>query len=107
MIALMALCASAAIGDIFSVGNLSYVVLDDGTSTTNPAVGVTGLSDAAKKEASLGTLFIYGSITYGGKPYHVTHIQDYAFENTTNISTVKIKYGVYHSYFYSGLHPIH
>ena len=65
VIALIALCASAAIGDTFSVGKLNYQVTSNGTTEDYPQVVVTGLSAEGKAISSLN-LQIQSTVLYNG-----------------------------------------
>ncbi|MDO4972514.1 MAG: leucine-rich repeat protein [Bacteroidales bacterium] len=93
VLAVVAICASAAVGDTFSVGNLSYVVTGDATTINYASVHVTGLSATGKSTSSLG-LVIPSTVTYNGTVYRVTYVQPSAFANQSNIVNVNIHYGV-------------
>ncbi len=93
VIALMALCASAAIGDTFSVGKLNYQVTSNGTTEDYPQVTVTGLSAEGKAISSLN-LQILSTVLYNGTRYRVTEIGAYAFYGKANIVTVWVHWGI-------------
>lgn len=93
VIALMALCASAAIGDTFSVGKLSYRVATNGTDEDYPQVTVTGLSSDGLTIANLN-LQIQSTVLYNGTRYRVTEIDSYAFNGKANIVTVWVRWGI-------------
>ena len=87
LFALLALCASAAIGDTFSVGKLSYRVTTNGTDEDYPQVTVTGLSSDGLTIANLN-LQIQSTVLYNGTRYRVTEIDSYAFKGKVNIVTL-------------------
>ncbi|MGM9869260.1 MAG: leucine-rich repeat protein [Sodaliphilus sp.] len=93
--ALMALCASAAIGDTFSEGYLSYLVMDDDASTDYPKVWVLGLSAGANNATNI-TLSIPTTVTHNGITYRVTQIDANAFSGKTNIVQAILCYGITH-----------
>ena len=93
VIALMALCASAAIGDTFSVGKLNYLVTSNGTTEDYPQVTVTGLSAEGKAKSSLN-LQIQSTVLYNGTRYRVTEIGAYAFYAQKNLVTLWVRWGI-------------
>ena len=93
VIALMALCASAAIGDTFSVGKLNYLVTSNGTTEDYPQVTVTGLSAEGKAISSLN-LQIQSTVLYNGTRYRVTEIGAYAFYAQKNLVTLWVHWGI-------------
>ena len=93
VIALMALCASAAIGDTFSVGKLNYIVTSNGTTEDYPQVTVTGLSAEGKAISSLN-LQIQSTVLYNGTRYRVTEIGAYAFYAQKNLVTLWVRWGI-------------
>ena len=93
VIALMALCASAAIGDTFSVGKLNYQVTSNGTTEDYPQVVVTGLSAEGKAISSLN-LQIQSTVLYNGTRYRVTEIGSYAFYAQKNLVTLWVRWGI-------------
>ena len=93
VIALMALCASAAIGDTFSVGKLNYQVTSNGTTEDYPQVTVTGLSAEGKAISSLN-LQIQSTVLYNGTRYRVTEIGAYAFYAQKNLVTLWVRWGI-------------
>ena len=93
VIALMALCASAAIGDTFSVGKLNYLVTSNGTTEDYPQVTVTGLSAEGKAISSLN-LQIQSTVLYNGTRYRVTEIGTYAFYAQKNLVTLWVRWGI-------------
>ena len=93
VIALMALCASAAIGDTFSVGKLNYQVTSNGTTEDYPQVVVTGLSAEGKAISSLN-LQIQSTVLYNGTRYRVTEIGAYAFYAQKNLVTLWVRWGI-------------
>ena len=93
VIALMALCASAAIGDTFSVGKLNYQVTSNGTTEDYPQVTVTGLSAEGKAISSLN-LQIQSTVLYNGTRYRVTEIGSYAFYAQKNLVTLWVRWGI-------------
>ena len=93
VIALMALCASAAIGDTFSVGKLNYLVTSNGTTEDYPQVTVTGLSAEGKAISSLN-LQIQSTVLYNGTRYRVTEIGSYAFYAQKNLVTLWVRWGI-------------
>jgi hypothetical protein len=68
----------------FTVDNLKYTTNADSTSVTvkNPVV------------KPVGELVIPSHVTYNGKEYAVTSIGDYAFDTSTEITSVQIPEGV-------------
>ena len=92
-LAVVAMCASAAVGDTFSVGDLSYKVQYNATTTSNAQVEVTGLSTAGKSASNLN-LTIPTTVTYSGTTYAVSSIAVAAFANNANIVTVNLRYGI-------------
>ena len=93
VIALMALCAAAAIGDTFSVGKLNYQVTSNGTTEDYPQVVVTGLSAEGKAISSLN-LQIQSTVLYNGTRYRVTEIGAYAFYAQKNLVTLWVRWGI-------------
>ena len=93
LFALMALCTSAAIGDTFSVGKLSYRVTTNGTDEDYPQVTVTGLSSDGLTIANLN-LQIQSTVLYNGTRYRVTEIDSYAFKGKVNIVTLWVRWGI-------------
>ena len=93
VIALLALCASAAIGDTFSVGKLNYQVTSNGTTEDYPQVTVTGLSAEGKAISSLN-LQIQSTVLYNGTRYRVTEIGSYAFYAQKNLVTLWVRWGI-------------
>ena len=93
VIALIALCASAAIGDTFSVGKLNYQVTSNGTTEDYPQVVVTGLSAEGKAISSLN-LQIQSTVLYNGTRYRVTEIGAYAFYAQKNLVTLWVRWGI-------------
>ena len=93
VIALLALCASAAIGDTFSVGKLNYQVTSNGTTEDYPQVTVTGLSAEGKAISSLN-LQIQSTVLYNGTRYRVTEIGAYAFYAQKNLVTLWVRWGI-------------
>ena len=91
--ALLALCASAAIGDTFSVGKLNYQVTSNGTTEDYPQVVVTGLSAEGKAISSLN-LQIQSTVLYNGTRYRVTEIGAYAFYAQKNLVTLWVRWGI-------------
>ena len=89
----MALCASAAIGDTFSVGKLNYQVTSNGTTEDYPQVTVTGLSAEGKAISSLN-LQIQSTVLYNGTRYRVTEIGAYAFYAQKNLVTLWVRWGI-------------
>ena len=92
-LAVVAMCASAAVGDTFSVGDLSYKVQYNATTTSYAQVEVTGLSTAGKSASNLN-LTIPTTVTYNGTTYAVSSVAVAAFANNANIVTVNLKYGI-------------
>ena len=93
VIALLALCASAAVGDTFSVGKLNYQVTSNGTTEDYPQVTVTGLSAEGKAISSLN-LQIQSTVLYNGTRYRVTEIGAYAFYAQKNLVTLWVRWGI-------------
>ena len=91
--ALLALCASAAVGDTFSVGKLNYQVTSNGTTEDYPQVTVTGLSAEGKAISSLN-LQIQSTVLYNGTRYRVTEIGSYAFYAQKNLVTLWVRWGI-------------
>ena len=91
--ALLALCASAAVGDTFSVGKLNYQVTSNGTTEDYPQVTVTGLSAEGKAISSLN-LQIQSTVLYNGTRYRVTEIGAYAFYAQKNLVTLWVRWGI-------------
>lgn len=88
---LVSIVAQAAVGDTFSVGNLSYKVTYENTSDYSN-VYVKGLSAAGKASSSLA-LIIPSTVTYNGNTYYVKEVESSAFEGQTNITSVTVRYG--------------
>ena len=75
------------------IGNFKYSQLALGSSSSEENIAyLKGLSNTAS--TSLTTLDIPGYVTYNGNRYRVTQINQQAFENNTNITTVNFGYGV-------------
>ena len=91
--ALLALCASAAVGDNFSVGKLNYQVTSNGTTEDYPQVTVTGLSAEGKAISNLN-LQIQSTVLYNGTRYRVTEIGAYAFYAQKNLVTLWVRWGI-------------
>ena len=91
--ALLALCASAAPNDVFSVGDLTYSVTLDSYSGRPGIVAVKSLSAQGKAKTSL-KLDIPGVIYYSGYKYKVGVILSSAFKDQSNISVVQIRYNI-------------
>ena len=91
--ALMALCASATAGDLFSVGDLTYSVILDSYSGRPGIVAVKSLSAQGKSKTSL-KLDIPGVVYYSGYKYKVGGINHDAFKGQSNISVVQIRYNI-------------
>ena len=91
--ALMALCASAEAGDLFSVGDLTYSVTLDSYSGRPGIVAVKSLSAQGKAKTSL-KLDIPGVVSYNGYKYKVGLINYDAFKGQSNISVVQIRYNI-------------
>ena len=70
LFALLALCASAAPNDVFSVGDLTYSVTLDSYSGRPGIVAVKSLSAQGKAKTSL-KLDIPGVVSYNGYKYKV------------------------------------
>ena len=93
LFALMALCASAEAGDLFSVGDLTYSVILDSYSGKPGIVSVKSLSAQGKAKTSL-KLDIPGVVYYNGYKYKVGVIDRDAFKGQSNISVVQIRYNI-------------
>ena len=91
--ALLALCASAAPNDVFSVGDLTYSVTLDSYSGRPGIVAVKSLSAQGKAKTSL-KLDIPGVVYYNGYKYKVGVINYDAFKGQSNISVVQIRYNI-------------
>ena len=91
--ALMALCASAEAGDLFSVGDLTYSVTLDSYSGRPGIVAVKSLSAQGKAKTSL-KLDIPGVVSYNGYKYKVGLINYDAFKGQSNISVAQIRYNI-------------
>ena len=91
--ALLALCASAAPNDVFSVGDITYSVTLDSYSGRPGIVAVKSLSAQGKAKTSL-KLDIPGVIYYSGYKYKVGVILSSAFKDQSNISVVQIRYNI-------------
>ena len=91
--ALLALCASAAPNDVFSVGDLTYSVILDSYSGNPGIVSVKSLSAQGKAKTSL-KLDIPGVVYYNGYKYKVGVIDRDAFKGQSNISVVQIRYNI-------------
>ena len=70
LFALLALCASAAPNDVFSVGDITYSVTLDSYSGKPGIVAVKSLSAQGKAKTSL-KLDIPGVVSYNGYKYKV------------------------------------
>ena len=93
LFALMALCASAEAGDLFSVGDLTYSVILDSYSGKPGIVSVKSLSAQGKAKTSL-KLDIPGVVYYNGYKYKVGVIDRDAFKGQSNISVLQIRYNI-------------
>ena len=93
LFALLALCASAAPNDVFSVGDLTYSVTLDSYSGRPGIVAVKSLSAQGKAKTSL-KLDIPGVVSYNGYKYKVGVILYDAFKGQSNISVVQIRYNI-------------
>ena len=91
--ALLALCASAAVGDNFTNGKLRYEVMSNGTSTDYGTVAVKGLSSEGASYSSLD-LQIPGLVTYNGASYKVVKVWASAFNGSSNLTYVQMLYGM-------------
>ena len=91
--ALLALCASAAPNDVFSVGDLTYSVTLDSYNGRPGIVAVKSLSAQGKAKTSL-KLDIPGVVYYNGYKYKVGVINYDAFKGQSNISVVQIRYNI-------------
>ena len=91
--ALLALCASAAPNDVFSVGDITYSVTLDSYSGRPGIVAVKSLSAQGKAKTSL-KLDIPGVVYYNGYKYKVGVINYDAFKGQSNISVVQIRYNI-------------
>ena len=91
--AMLALCASAAPNDVFSVGDLTYSVILDSYSGKPGIVAVKSLSAQGKAKTSL-KLDIPGVVYYNGYKYKVRVIDRDAFKGQSNISVVQIRYNI-------------
>ena len=91
--ALLLLCATVATAHDFAVGGIYYNI----TSTSdNLTVGVTyqGDSYGSFLDEYSGNVVIPESVTYNGKTYRITSIEDYAFRNCSTLSSVVISNSV-------------
>ena len=93
LFALLALCASAAPNDVFSVGDITYSVTLDSYSGRPGIVAVKSLSAQGKAKTSL-KLDIPGVVSYNGYKYKVGVINYDAFKGQSNISVVQIRYNI-------------
>ena len=93
LFALLALCASAAPNDVFSVGDTTYSVTLDSYSGKPGIVAVKSLSAQGKAKTSL-KLDIPGVVSYNGYKYKVGVINYDAFKGQSNISVVQIRYNI-------------
>ncbi|MDY4911970.1 MAG: leucine-rich repeat protein, partial [Sodaliphilus sp.] len=93
LFALLALCASAAPNDVFSVGDITYSVTLDSYSGKPGIVAVKSLSAQGKAKTSL-KLDIPGVVSYNGYKYKVGVINYDAFKGQSNISVVQIRYNI-------------
>ena len=93
LFALLALCASAAPNDVFSVGDLTYSVTLDSYSGRPGIVAVKSLSAQGKAKTSL-KLDIPGVVSYNGYKYKVALINYNAFKDQSNISVAQIRYNI-------------
>ena len=91
--ALLALCASAAVGDNFTKGKLRYEVMSNGTSTDYGTVAVKGLSSEGASYSSLN-LQIPGLVTNNGVSYKVVKVWASAFNGSSNLTSLRIHYGM-------------
>ena len=91
--ALLALCASAAPNDVFSVGDITYSVTLDSYSGRPGIVAVKSLSAQGKAKTSL-KLDIPRVVSYNGYKYKVGVINYDAFKGQSNISVVQIRYNI-------------
>lgn len=86
--------AWAAVGSVFSVGDLKYVVANEPASSSSYGrVTCSGLSDAGKAKSSLSLTIPY-NVSYGGSNYLCTTVGANAFYNCSNIANVRLTYGI-------------
>ena len=91
--ALLALCASAAPNDVFSVDDITYSVILDPYGGKHGIVAVKSLSTQGKNKSMLN-LVIPGVVSYNGNKYKVGVINYDAFKGQSNIMRVYIRYNV-------------
>ena len=91
--ALLALCASAAPNDVFSVDDITYSVILDSYGGKHGIVAVKSLSTQGKNKSMLN-LVIPGVVSYNGNKYKVGVINYDAFKGQSNIMRVYIRYNV-------------
>lgn len=92
---LMSVIGTSAFAHSFEVAN------DDGvtiyykkTSQTTVAISCRGTYSSDYKNEYIGNVVIPESVTYDGKTYSVTAIDNYTFENCSGLTSVTIPYSV-------------
>ena len=92
LLAVVAMQASAYVGETFEVGYLTYKVISEPPS--KPAeVAVTGLNATGKATSNL-VLNFRSTIGHGDYTYTVTEVAELAFENQKNIVSVEFNSGM-------------
>ncbi|MDO4511168.1 MAG: leucine-rich repeat protein [Bacteroidales bacterium] len=92
-LALMAINASAAVGDTFSISKLAYVVRQEATATKNGQVAVTGLSTSGQSGSGF-ELDLAATVTNNDKTYDVVEVAANAFKGSGKLFTVVLPYGM-------------
>ena len=84
----MMVTAFGAWGQEFSIGDLTYKVID----TTNKMVEVSNVTSEGKTKSSIT---IPGRVTYSGTDYLVYRVGSLAFQNHTNLTSVTMLMGMH------------
>ncbi|MBR1726077.1 MAG: leucine-rich repeat protein [Muribaculaceae bacterium] len=87
VVLLMAVTAFAVSAQEFSIGDLTYKVLD----TSSKFVEVSNVTSSGKTKS---TIEIPGRVSYSGTDYRVYRVAGLAFQNLTSLTTLKIRLGV-------------
>ena len=83
----MMVTAFGAWGQEFSIGDLTYKVID----TSSKFVEVSNVTSSGKTKS---TIEIPGRVSYNGTDYRVYRVAGLAFQNLTSLTTLKIRLGV-------------
>lgn len=87
VVLLMAVTAFAVSAQEFSIGDLTYKVID----TSSKFVEVSNVTSSGKTSSSIT---IPGRVTYNGTNYRVYRVAGLAFQNCTSLTTLTIRMGM-------------